>query len=50
MTGDSLCANRDVAFVEFDTVENATTAREGLQGFKIKPDHAGMTIVYAKAG
>lgn len=41
---------RDVAFVEYDTVEHATEAKDGLQGFLIKPNHPGMAIMFAKAG
>ena len=41
---------RDVAFVEYDTVEHATEAKDGLQGFLMKPNYPGMTILFAKAG
>lgn len=40
---------KDVAFVEYDTVEHASEAKNGLQGFKIKPDHSGMSVLYAKS-
>lgn len=45
-----LIPNRtDIAFVEFNTIEQATNAREGLQGFLLKPNHA-MNIIFAKKG
>ena len=36
----------DIAFVEFSATSQAAVAMEGLQGFKIDPQHA-MTIAYA---
>eukprot|EP00123_Amoebidium_parasiticum_P015249 comp22854_c1_seq1/m.36043 comp22854_c1_seq1/g.36043 ORF comp22854_c1_seq1/g.36043 comp22854_c1_seq1/m.36043 type:complete len:236 (-) comp22854_c1_seq1:69-776(-) len=45
-----LIPNRtDVAFVEYETIEQASNAREGLQGFLIKPQQP-MTILFAKKG
>ena len=37
----------DIAFVEFETEIQAGTAKDALQGFRIKPTHA-MTISFAK--
>jgi len=37
----------DIAFVEFENAEQARTAKETLQGFKITPTHA-MTITFAR--
>ena len=43
-----LVPNRsDIAFVEFATEIQAGVGMQGLQGFKIDPQHA-MTITYAK--
>lgn len=43
-----LVPNRsDIAFVEFATAAQAGVGMQGLQGFKIDPQHA-MTITYAK--
>lgn len=39
--------SRNVAFVEFDTVEHATLAKEGSQGFKLDATHE-INAVYAK--
>jgi len=37
----------DIAFVEFENAEQARSAKETLQGFKITPTHA-MTITFAR--
>lgn len=37
----------DIAFVEFENAEQARTAKETLDGFKITPTHA-MTITFAR--
>lgn len=45
-----LIPNRhDVAFVEYETIEAASNARDGLQGFLIKPNQP-MNILFAKKG
>lgn len=40
-------ARPGVAFVEFDTAENATTALNGLQGYKLTPEHT-LKLSYAR--
>ena len=38
----------ELAFVEYDSIENSTTARNVLNGFKILPSHP-MKVDFAKS-
>ena len=40
-------AKPGIAFVDFETAPQAAVALQGLQGFKITPDHA-MAVAFAK--